>query len=60
MNVYSMNDFIHKSKRMELLSWWLSGKESARQFRRPDFDPWVRKILQKRQYNIVKLKNKIK
>ena len=26
------------------LSRWLSGKESACQFRRQEFDPWVRKI----------------
>ena len=26
------------------LPWWLSGKESACQCRRPWFDPWVRKI----------------
>ena len=50
MKVYSMNDFIHKSKIMELLSWWLSGKESVRHFRRPEFNPWFRKILQKRQW----------
>ena len=26
------------------LPWWLSGKESACQYRRLGFDPWVRKI----------------
>ena len=26
------------------LSRWLSGKESTCQFRRSEFDPWVRKI----------------
>ena len=26
------------------LSWWLGGKESACQYRRGGFDPWVRKI----------------
>ena len=26
------------------LPWWLSGKESAYQYRRRRFSPWVRKI----------------
>ena len=31
------------------LPWWLSGKESTCQRRRPEFDPWVRKIPWKRK-----------
>ena len=27
-----------------MLPWWLSGKESACQYRRYGFDPWVEKI----------------
>ena len=30
--------------------WWLSGKESACQCRRHEFDPWVRKILRRRKW----------
>ena len=30
--------------------WWLSGKESACNCRRPRFDPWVRKILWRRKW----------
>ena len=29
---------------------WLSGKESACQYRRWEFDPWVNKILWRRQW----------
>ena len=32
------------------LPWWLSGKESACQCRRPGFDPWVRKIPWRRKW----------
>ena len=32
------------------LTWWLSGKESACQSRRPSFDPWVRKIYCRRKW----------
>ena len=32
------------------LPWWLSGKESACQCRRPGFDPWVGKILWRRKW----------
>ena len=32
------------------LPWWLSGKESASQFRRHGFNPWVRKIPQRRKW----------
>ena len=31
-------------KQTQRLSWWLSGKESACQYRRCGFDPWSRKI----------------
>ena len=31
------------------VTWWLSGKESAFQFRRRNFDPWVGKIPCRRQ-----------
>ena len=33
------------------LPWWLSGKESACQCRRPGFDPWVGKIPWRRKCN---------
>ena len=33
-----------------LLPWWLSGKESACQCRRPGFDPWVRKSPWRRKW----------
>ena len=32
------------------LCWWLGGKESACQCRRPGFDPWVRKIPWRRKW----------
>ena len=32
------------------LIWWLSGKESACQSKRPSFDPWVRKIYCRRKW----------
>ena len=32
------------------LPWWLSGKESACQCRRPGFNPWVRKIPWRRKW----------
>ena len=32
------------------LPWWLSGKESACQCRRYEFDPWVRKIPWRRKW----------
>ena len=32
------------------LPWWLSGKETACQCKRPGFDPWVRKIPWKRKW----------
>ena len=32
------------------LPWWLSGKESACQYRRHRFHPWVRKILWRREW----------
>ena len=32
------------------LSWWLSGKESACQCERHGFDPWVRRISQRRKW----------
>ena len=32
------------------LPWWLSGKESACQCKRPGFDPWVRKIPWRRKW----------
>ena len=32
------------------LPWWLSGKESACQCRRPRFDPWVGKIPWRREW----------
>ena len=32
------------------VTWWLSGKESAFQFRRCNFDPWVRKIPWRRKW----------
>ena len=32
------------------LPWWFSGKESACQCRRPGFNPWVRKIPWRRQW----------
>ena len=32
------------------LTWWLSGKESACQSRRPSFNPWVRKIYCRRKW----------
>ena len=32
------------------LPWWLSGKESTCQCRRPGFDPWVRKIPWRRKW----------
>ena len=32
------------------LLWWLSGKESACQCRRHEFDPWVRKSPQSRKW----------
>ena len=37
--------------RLEGLPWWLSGKESACQSRRPGFNPWVRKIPWRRACN---------
>ena len=30
--------------------WWLGGKESACQHKRPRFDPWVRKIPWRRKW----------
>ena len=35
---------LNKSKTHPRLPWWFSGKESACQFRRCGFNPWVRKI----------------
>ena len=32
------------------LAWWLSGKESARQYREHVFNPWVRKIPWRRKW----------
>ena len=32
------------------LSWWLSGEESPCQYRRHEFDPWVREILRRRKW----------
>ena len=32
------------------LPWWLSGKESTCQCRRNGFDPWIRKIFQRRKW----------
>ena len=32
------------------LPWWLSGKESACQCRRREFNPWVRKIPWRRKW----------
>ena len=32
------------------LHWWLTGKESACQCRRPGFDPWVGKIPWRREW----------
>ena len=32
------------------LPWWLSGKESASQCRKREFDPWVRKISWRRKW----------
>ena len=40
------------------LPWWLSGKESAYQYRRPWFYPWVRKIPQRRKWQPVFLPGK--
>ena len=37
-------------KKLSGLPQWLSGKESACQFRRHGFDPWVRKILWRREW----------
>ena len=36
--------------RLARLPWWLSGKESACQCRRHQFDPWVRKIPWRRKW----------
>ena len=38
------------SKQILGLPWWLSGKESACQCKRPGFDPWVRKIFWRRKW----------
>ena len=38
------------SKQILGLRWWLSGKESACQCKRPGFDPWVRKIFWRRKW----------
>ena len=35
---------------MSGLPWWLSGKESACKYRRQEFAPWSRKILQRRKW----------
>ena len=32
------------------IPWWLSGKDSACQYRRHGFNPWVRKIPQSRKW----------
>ena len=42
--------FKHGIKRVGVLPWWLSGKESACQCRRLNFDPWVGKILWRRKW----------
>ena len=44
-------DFIGKGHLGRGLPWWLSGKESAYQCRRCGFDPWVGKILWRRNGN---------
>ena len=38
------------SKKERGLLWWLSSKESTCQYRRCRFDPWVRKILYRREW----------
>ena len=37
-------------KKLRGLPWWLSGKESACEFRRHGFDPWVGKIPCRRKW----------
>ena len=39
-----MNHFCGLIRCLSSLPWWLSGKESACQCRRPGFNPWVGKI----------------
>ena len=45
MDTWVASKFLAMIKRSTLgLPWWLSGKKSACQFRRHEFDPWLGKI----------------
>ena len=46
------SDFSHEIKReaMTNLTWWLSGKESACQYKRGKFNLWVEKIPWRRKW----------
>ena len=41
-----------KKNLLKVLPWWLSGKESACQWSRHRFDPWVREILWRRKWQL--------
>ena len=47
-NLYSLcstsGRYLHVFHKRQGLPWWLSGKESTCQCRRPGFEPWVEKI----------------
>ena len=38
------HNFKHRWQHQLGLPWWLSGKESTCQFKRHEFNPWVRKM----------------
>ena len=42
--------FFKSAMRKRGLPWWLSDTESTCQFRRCEFDPWVRKISWRRKW----------